>query len=529
MIERPIPFREAVLYLLKKKPNPQEWSSAEWSAEEAPVKIRSFFSAHVESARFLDRMQGMIFDYLVGTTEEVTGPDGVKRTLRRIGSRADFITKMQDFMVAEGMVAPEDFKDVNRKDLTDIRSSGRLALIFDTNVRQAYGYGKWRQGMSPAVRKAFPAARFIRERQVGEARQRHAVSEGDVQLKTNHDYWANFQNDPEIGGFGVPWGPYGFGSGMGQEDESREVAIRLGLIKPDEPDKQPVVPQPEFNDSVWADIGKMDPELKKKLIDELEKGIEDLEPVESIAKREAAKARKGAMERSEAKAIKRGDLPEAARIRKLIDLGVPENPLVVDDDRVALSKAAAGRAPIPADWTKDASAIFARIERKLPTPEKRGVSRARLLLSPLFVTTPEEKIIAKSPLEILVAHDAEGRIHKAKLGTRTAVSVPNLPSGAILTHNHPSGRGPSDADFAYIFKNPDKLLRVVTYNERGELELFRFKAGPAYDKAKAREFLTLYAGHCRSGGDTPQARREALALMNRRFPGMLAIDYGIAE
>jgi hypothetical protein len=340
MIERPVPFKEAVTYLLKKEPNPQEWSSAEWSAEEASVKVRSMFSAHVESARFLDRAQGLMFDFLVGTKDEVIGPDGVKRTVLRVGSRADFITLMQDFMVAEGMVKPEEWKGVNRKDLTDIRSSSRLALIFDTNVRQAYGYGKWRQGMSPAVRKAFPAARLVRERGVAEARPRHAASLGMVALKTDREWWADFQNDPEIGGFGVPWGPYGFGSGVGQEDVPRAEAEGLGLLKPSAPVGPPAEPLPEFNDSVWASLKDMDPELKKQLVDELEKEIEELEPVENIARRAAADARQSAMERSEAKAVKRGDLPEAERIRKLIDLGVPGNPLVVDDDRIALSKSA---------------------------------------------------------------------------------------------------------------------------------------------------------------------------------------------
>ena len=529
MIDRPSPFKEAVSFLLKKEPNPQEWSSEDWSSQEAPVRVRSMFSAHVESARFLDRAQGLMFDFMVGTTDEVVGPDGVKRTVRRVGNRADFITAMQDFMEAEGMVKPGEWKQVNRNDVTDIRSSRRLALIFDTNIRQAYGFGKWRQGMSPAVRKAFPAARFIREQKVGEKRARHSVSEGDVQLKTDYDYWAKFQNDPLIGGFGVPWGPYGFGSGMGQEDVPRAEAEKRGLMKPDEPVGPPKEPQPEFNDSVWANFKDMDPELKKKLVEELEKEIEDLEPVEDIAKREAAKARKAAMERSEAKAVKRGDLPEAARIRKLIDLGVPENPLIVDDERVALSNKAAGRAPRADDWDKQARQIYARIIRKLPTPDKRGVSRARHLRASLFVATPEEKLIAKSPLEILVAHDAEGRIYNARLGGRSAVGIPRVPTGAILTHNHPTGRGPSDSDFSYIFKNPDKTLRVITNNENGDLELFRFKAGPGFDAAKVPEFLTLYASYCRKGGDTPHARREALALIQQEFPGMLAIDYGSAE
>ncbi|QJE95965.1 hypothetical protein [Luteolibacter luteus] len=436
---------------------------------------------------------------------------------------------MREFMEAEGMVKPEDWKDVNRNDVTDIRSSRRLGLIFDTNVRQAYGFGKWRQGMSPAVRKAFPAARFIREHDVGEARPRHAVSEGDVQLKTDYEYWAKFQNDPEIGGFGVPWGPYGFNSGMGQEDVSREDAERLGLVKPGAPVTPPAEPEPAFNDSVWANIGDLDPELKKELVDSLEKEIEDLESMEDIAKREAAKARRSAMQRSERKAIQRGDLAEAARIRKLIDLGVPEEPLIIDDNRIALSKRAAERAPNVEDWSRQAAEIFSRIERKLPAPQKRGVSRARHLGASEFIATPEEKLIVESPLEIMVAHDASGRIYRAGVGGRASIKVPDLPAGSIVTHNHPGGRGPSDGDFKWVFMNADKILRVITRNERGELELFRFKAGPQFDPAKVSDLLASYAILCRRGGDTAPARRAAMGLIQRDFPGMLALDYGIVQ
>ncbi len=52
----------------------------------------------------------------------------------------------------EGMAKPGEFKGVNQKDVTDIRSMARLNLIFDTNVRQAYGFGQWKQGMTALSR-----------------------------------------------------------------------------------------------------------------------------------------------------------------------------------------------------------------------------------------------------------------------------------------------------------------------------------------------------------------------------------------
>ena len=125
------------------------------------------------------------------------------------------------------MATEKEIRDTNQGDLEDVRSEARLRLIFNTNLRQAYGYGQGRQGMRPAVRRAFPAARFVRVRDVGEPRPRHLEHEGEVRLKTDRGWWAGYRNDPLTGGFGVPWEPYGFHSGMGQEDVSREEAEQL--------------------------------------------------------------------------------------------------------------------------------------------------------------------------------------------------------------------------------------------------------------------------------------------------------------
>ncbi|WP_226895734.1 hypothetical protein [Luteolibacter marinus] len=279
MIKRPMAFEEAIRYLLDKDPNPAEWDAADWAGERTAVKVRSFFSSRVESARFLDRAQAAIFDYLAKVTEEVTGPDGVKRRALRTGGRADFVRQMREFMVREGMATADEFREVNQGDLEDVRSEARLRLIFDTNVRQAYGYGQWRQGMKPAVRRAYPAARFVRVRDVGQPRPRHLEHEGEVRLKTDHAWWAGYQNDPKIGGFGVPWEPYGFHSGMGQEDVSREEAERLGLKF--DAGRQVEKKLPGLNEGLTASVRGMDPEVKRKLLEELRGGPKPKTPAEA--------------------------------------------------------------------------------------------------------------------------------------------------------------------------------------------------------------------------------------------------------
>jgi len=102
-------------------------------------------------------------------------------------------------------------------------------------------------------------------------RPRHSKSEGEVRLKSETAYWSDYQNDPKIGGFGVPWAPFGFNSGMGLRDVTREEAIALGLdvevIKPDT--------TKNLNSNLSSSVKNMDPELKKKLIAEMRQKSKD--------------------------------------------------------------------------------------------------------------------------------------------------------------------------------------------------------------------------------------------------------------
>ena len=268
MIEKPLPFTEAIQFILDKVAvSSSEWDSEFWEGKEEDVAKRAFFAARVENARFLDRAQAFLFDTLAGVTEKVTGPDGIERVALRGGGRETFVRRMREFMVEEGMVSgEEEFGTINQSNLQDIRSERRLRLIYDTNMRQAYGYGQYQQGQHPAILRRFPAQRFVRDREVFVERPRHTKHEGDVRLKSDVEYWADYQNDPAIGGFGVPWAPFGFGSGMGLRDVSREDAIAAGLeveqLKPTEHD---------LNSNLGASVQKMKPDIKAKLLKELRK------------------------------------------------------------------------------------------------------------------------------------------------------------------------------------------------------------------------------------------------------------------
>lgn len=264
MITRPLPFEQAVTMLEQRAIVPaSEWNAALWRSKREEVAQRSFFSANVENMRFLNRAKKFISDTLELATKEVVDPDG--KTVRMLsgGDRATFVRTMREFMIQESMVSgEEEFFDVDQKDLTDLRSENRLRLIYDTNLRQAFGFGQWKQGQTPTILRRVPAQRFVRDRIVRVKRPRHALSEGEVRLKSDIEYWGNYQNDPKIGGFGVPWAPFGFNSGMGLQDVDREEAIALGLpvekIKPDT--------KRGLNSKLGAAMKNVDPDLKRKLL-----------------------------------------------------------------------------------------------------------------------------------------------------------------------------------------------------------------------------------------------------------------------
>lgn len=260
-------FSDAVQSLLDKDAAPSSFDSSQWAAVSQDIKARSFFISKVESARFLDKIQGYLFDYLVGTRDVVLLPDGTTTEAVRVASRADFTRLMRDLMISEGLVDESDLEQLNQRDVRKLGSESRINLVFDNAVRSAHGYGKYKQSMSPAVLRRWPAARFVRERGVNEPRPRHLASEGEVRLITDTSWWGSYQNDPAIGGFGVPWPPYGHRSGMTQEPVSREEASGLGI---NPPDSSP--PVRRYNDDLSISTRRMSASTRKALIDELRGG-----------------------------------------------------------------------------------------------------------------------------------------------------------------------------------------------------------------------------------------------------------------
>lgn len=258
---KPILFSEAVDRLGQRTVVASGLDSHDWAFRvPAALRERAFFSSHVESAQFLQRTKDALTDFLVSQRETVQTPDGESVSVLKTGSRAAFIDRAREFALSEGMGT---ISDDGRGGLKDITSRKRLGLIFDVQTQSAHDFGYWKQGNDPRILDEFPAQRFVREAAVKQKRALHEQNEGVVRLKSDLDFWLAM-NSVNIGGFGVPYGPWGFNSGMGVEDVDRDEAEQLGLLAAEEKVESPEV---DWNDRLRASARNLDPEVQGYLKD----------------------------------------------------------------------------------------------------------------------------------------------------------------------------------------------------------------------------------------------------------------------
>lgn len=251
---KPIPFSEAIDRLQQRRIIPSSARTAQWGTLAAELRERAFFSARVESARLLQSMHDYLGDYLA----ESRLPDG---SLRAQG-RAEFVANMRELAMREGLGKVDPLTGrvdptIRESDLTDIRSLSRLQLIFDTQVESAQEFGYFQQGQNPDILDVFPAQRFIRVRPVNAPRPAHAANEGEVRRKDDLQFWLSMNED-----FGVPWGPWGFNSGMGVEDVDRDEAVQLGVLS-DSDQVKPI--DRTFNAGLQASTRDLDRQIRAAL------------------------------------------------------------------------------------------------------------------------------------------------------------------------------------------------------------------------------------------------------------------------
>ena len=212
-------------------------NSEEWSGVQAGLRDRAFFSATVEEARILHQARECAAKIADGHLSKSEARVAIREVLAQVGH-----------------------PDANRpgeNDLRNLSSKRRLDLIMDQNTREARGFVRYKEGMSDGALAAFPAQELLR------IRSRRNVRDW---AKKWHDAGGKFfdgrmialKTDPiwtKISRFGHPWPPFDFNSGMGVRDVSRSDAIRLGVIKKDDPPPKPPA-QKGLNDGLEAALPK---------------------------------------------------------------------------------------------------------------------------------------------------------------------------------------------------------------------------------------------------------------------------------
>lgn len=197
---------------------PSSRSSADWAEVEPAVRNVAFFSACVEDERVLAELKKL-----------------VEKGLEEGWSMGEFVYHAQNRLDELRVYPPEDAGENFAESIDTVNEYNRLRLIFRTQNELAAGYAEFCNEFDPFYLYSYPAWRFMRMDGAKEDQKRpdHVAHEGDVRLKTDIQYWLD-RNSFEQGGFGNPYGPWGFNSWMYTEMVGREEAINLGLLQPNE-------------------------------------------------------------------------------------------------------------------------------------------------------------------------------------------------------------------------------------------------------------------------------------------------------
>lgn len=261
------PLLEAVRSLGTKSPIGALLSSAEWAALPVELRDRAFFSAMVESERFLSEAQRRILQRLTLERDALDGG--------RVMERGRFIEELQELLEEMGYQPDPD----KAGSLQDLSSAGRLGLIWQMQLDQAHGHARWKTGMDEDILEAAPAEELVRDFRREERRdwpriwaenggkfygmpgRDYPLAPGRmIALKTDKIWTA-------ISEFGTPWPPFRWGSGMGKRSVRRKEALTLTtptgerLLRESDRQKPLVIP---FNAGLKASIaGLPDQSIKR--------------------------------------------------------------------------------------------------------------------------------------------------------------------------------------------------------------------------------------------------------------------------
>ena len=192
--------------------------SSDWEAVRAGLRDRAFFSARVQSLRFLHAARARTASLLQAARRQ----DGAFET------RASAVSAVMAAARAEGL------GDGSGR-ITDHASAARAALIVGTNAGLAAGHSRHASACSPGALAAFPGQELIRIRPARNPRswkERWAAAGGTLRAGR----MAALLTDPvwtRISRFGTPYPPFDYNSGMGVRSLPRSECLSLGLITED--------------------------------------------------------------------------------------------------------------------------------------------------------------------------------------------------------------------------------------------------------------------------------------------------------
>lgn len=250
VLNKPLPFSEALDRLAQKRVLPTELSSAELrEAYSAEVRLRSLFSARCTKAAILQEYQDKLGELLNGETNIATARMEVQNLFDALG-----------YSPERGFAGDEeaDIAPAEPGTLRDLRSNGRVDLVLQTNMRQCANFGFWKQGQSDFALFAYPCYELVRiyprvvprGMRLRQGALEHVRGEdwpsrweaaggtftdtGRMIARKDDEIWGRLGSSelfPDALDTFIP--PFAFGSGYGWREVDRAESIALGVIEED--------------------------------------------------------------------------------------------------------------------------------------------------------------------------------------------------------------------------------------------------------------------------------------------------------
>lgn len=194
-----------------KKVDASGLSSSQRSTIEARLNRGSFFSARITNEKLLDDMKS----YIQGALAEESG-----------FHRADFVEKMQA-KFGFSWDSPAPFTGI-----TNIVSTQRLELIYNTQKDIAQGEAEYELFTDPDIAMTYPCMELVRWEWRKSQRDWKTIWK-QAGGKLYRGRMIATRNDPiwtRISDFGNPYPPFKYNSGMWTENIDFEEAVSLGVI-----------------------------------------------------------------------------------------------------------------------------------------------------------------------------------------------------------------------------------------------------------------------------------------------------------